>query len=260
MAGITSLATSLVSTLQQKKGNLYLTELLEPADKIGPTLYFQYFPATISDNKQSGWNSRRIPGGSLPIYHWVSSGARTISFAAVFTTDVDLANADPTSSQAIQASSAKLATLGLTPKNIDIRAAILWLRRFEYPRYPQAAASQQYNVTPPRKLYLIIPNSGIGLAGCGTLGADTVLCVMTSCDVTWNSFFPSNLPRMATVNLSFEEVPQLNGTVTFPTPTHSMDYLGGGIVGDESAGDNLVGGTTNTPDVGTFVVQYPFRK
>ena len=45
----------------------------------------QYFPESISDSRSANYEAKDIPGSSHPIYQWVSSGERTLSFTAVFT-------------------------------------------------------------------------------------------------------------------------------------------------------------------------------
>jgi hypothetical protein len=42
---------------------------------------------------------------------------------------------------------------------------------------------------------------------------------MTQCDITWEQFFPSGLPRIASVQLSFAEVAQSGGSVNLPAFT-----------------------------------------
>jgi hypothetical protein len=81
----------------------------------------------------------------------------------------------------------------------------------------------------PKRIQLVFPRGGLGLAGGRPQGADyeskngtdEVMCVMTQCDVTYEAFFPSGLPRIATVALAFAQIAQLPGTgpVAFPDAT-----------------------------------------
>ena len=46
---------------------------------------------------------------------------------------------------------------------------------------------------------------------------------MTQCDITYDAFFPSGLPRIATVSLAFAEIAQFGGVVHFPRRNTNMD-------------------------------------
>jgi hypothetical protein len=228
MAGLLSLAASLTSTLHKKQGQVLLTELSERDDSSLSTRAFQYFPESLSDTKNVDYTPRKIPGASLPVYQWVSSGERHISFTAVFTTDVNLLGEDGSASP--EAVAAKIESTQDKSRNVDIRSAIVWLRRFMMPRYGAAGQIGVPITYGPRKIMLHIPNSGIGLAGGGTasgVGPDSIICIMQQCDVTWETFFTNNLPRTAKVQLSFSQIPQFKGAVAFPSPDAGMDLVGG---------------------------------
>jgi hypothetical protein len=185
---------------------------------------FQYFPESISDNKAVNWQTKEIPGGSLPIYQWVASGERTVSFTAQFSSDIDLALL----SQAafgdfqVQVAKTRLKSTGTEERNVDVRSAIAWLRQYMLPSYDSVGQ----RTIPPPKLKLRLPQSGIGLAGGDSLAtsqdADVILCVMTSCDVTWEKFFATGNPRLASVSLAFAQIPQYQGVVSFPHRSKAM--------------------------------------
>src|SRR5690606_21461705 len=111
---------------------------------------------TITDTKSINYQAKEIPGGSLPLYQWVSSGERAISFEAVFTADVDLASDKDAFT--------KLVSKGQSHRNVDVRSALVWLRRFMLPRYVEEKQGVPLTQS-PRKCVLYIPNSGIGLNG-----------------------------------------------------------------------------------------------
>jgi len=239
MAGLLSLSKALKSGLGERKSQCAILEL---DDNDVPTsneyLAFQYFPETISDTKAVHYQTKEIPGGSLPLYQWTSGGERTISFTAVFSSDVDLIS----DAKAFD----KLRKKGYLKRNVDIRTALLWLRRFMLPRY---GAMQQLGVPltkAPRKLILRISNSGIGLnggdvnnhlgdAGSGPTGAniennsgsgvllDSMIAIMMQCDITYEAFFPSGMPRVATVQLAFAQIAQVGGLVNFPSNSDFTD-------------------------------------
>ena len=222
MAGISSLASALAPGTAVKTSDAVIVEL-DDRDDITNTdkLAFQYFPETISDSKGVNWAPKEVPGGSLPLYQWIGSGERRISFTAVFTTDTDISKTGQGTYTRSQVLNSRLKSVGKQSRNVDIRAAVYWLRRFILPRYDQdVGGSENTTLTrAPHKLRLVLPESGIGFAG-GTAshcGRDWMTCIMTGCEVSWESFFPSGFPRIATVALSFAQTAQYNGQIEFPS-------------------------------------------
>lgn len=232
MAGLLSLSQSPLFTSIDKRGS---SVAIYPFDDVKRGLNenqllnysraLQYFPETLRDSKEVNYQPKDIPGASLPIYQWVSSGARTLSFTAYFSCDNDL-EAKNTGQALVD----RLRDVGEERRNVDIRSAIYWLRSFMLPTY-ETSASLGTKTIPPKKLILIIPRSGIGAAGGTASGkpqVDSVVCVMTQCEVTHESFFPSGLPRLSVVELSFAQIPQYFGGVHFPQdfskndPTYTM--------------------------------------
>lgn len=249
MPGLGSLVSGLKPIAGRRRAECYLIAL---DDKGAPdtsvkgrpnTRKFQYFPETITDSKAINYATKEIPGGSLPLYQWVNSGARTISFSAVFTTDVDHIGADPTRferadpnvpSLALPADDGKsigrmldrLRASGAELDNPYIPGALYWLRSFMLPTYTSSTAPNLQDTpltSPPKKLLLVLEGSRIewlGGRGIGTeaSGKETtgIPCIMTQCEISYEMFFPSGNPRIATVQLAFEEVPQLKGVIQFP--------------------------------------------
>lgn len=213
-----TLAGAIAARLNQRRSQVILIELSSEDDSpTGQYLPFQHFPDTISDTKAVNYQQKTIPGGSLPLYQWMDSGERLISFTAVFATDNDL---DQTEGLA-----ERLASAGEKTRNIDIRTALVWLRRYLFPSYGDRGDLGVPLARAPRKLLLFIPGSKIGMMGCMATDSvqDSVVCVMTQCDITYEMFFPNGNPRIATVQLSFAQVPQRNGSVLFPSVTQAMD-------------------------------------
>lgn len=232
MAGLTSLARGLKSLVSQRTSDVLLVALKDTDDSpTGEVLRFQYFPETIQDSKQVNYQTKEIPGGSLPIYQWVSSGERLISFQAVFTTDVDMVTGggDGPGNPVVS----RLKGAGEAGRNVDIRGAVIWLRRFVLPRYGMNGDLGVPLTFAPRKIRMVIPGSGIGMAGGDSPAQsslkDSVHCVMTQCEVTWEAFFPNGFPRIATVALAFAQVPQLAGNVFFPSATEALDTARQGL-------------------------------
>lgn len=220
MPGIASLASAVASRLPDSTKKAYLIELDE-TDSPKAAFSFQYFPESISDAKNINYQQKEIPGGSLPLYQWISSGERLLTFTAHFSTDVDLRKPSVSgSSPEAQGLIARLQASGVKKRNPDIRSAIAWLRRYVLPTY---ANSITYA---PSKLRLSLPGSGIGVAGGSIAGSaldDTIICVMTQCEVTYEAFFPSGLPRYVNVQLAFAQIPQMNGQVLFPARDSQLD-------------------------------------
>lgn len=179
---------------------------------------FQYWPESIQDSRSSEWSPRNIPGGSHPIYQWTHGGERRLSFTVVFTTDTapgegilgdaqvgELAGTtrDPYAVMADR----PLSGIERGTRDVDIRAAVSWLRWFTYPAYDLGSNPKAYE---PAKALLVLPGSGIGHDS-----KDSILCVMTQCDVTYEAFFPDGFPRIVEVQLEFAEVVQMTGRVRF---------------------------------------------
>lgn len=200
---------------------------------------FQYFPDSFTDTKAVNYSTKEVPGGSLPIYQWVNSGARSIAFTAVFTTDVDhyAFKAPPSPLGAdggagesglvakAEAAAERLKAVGVNERNVYIPGALAWLRRFMLPRYGEQSEVGVPFTEPPRKLLLVFPGTNIHLSGGGNGFSENsaLLCIMTQCDVTYEALFPSGNPRIVTVQLSFNEVPQKAGSVRFPQVTPALD-------------------------------------
>lgn len=169
-------------------------------------LGLQYWPESISDSRGSEWSPRNIPGGSHPIYQWTHGGERRISFTAVFSTDT--APPDETSGRDDPyADISRLAGIRKGTRDMDIRAAVNWLRYFTYPRYGTGADLRAYE---PPKCILVMPNMGMGHDG-----SDYIVAVMNQCDVTYEACFPNGVPRLCEVSLEFSETVQYGNRVRF---------------------------------------------
>lgn len=233
MVGLSSLASKVgVGGLSERTTNATLYEIGDDNllteetnadfDAVGP-LAFQYFPESLTDTKQINIARKEIPGGSLPLYQWVNSGERQISFQAVFTTDVN--TYDESGTRQNQNLLERLKAVAVDRRNVDIVAAIAWLRRCLLPSYLLSGAGVGIPIArAPRTLLLHLLGSGIGLAGGGSslVSQHSVLCLMTQCDVTYEAFFPNGVPRIASVSLAFVETPQWGGRVTFQRRDTSM--------------------------------------
>lgn len=165
---------------------------------------FQYWPETLTDSRgDSGWQEKVVPGGSHPLVQWTAGGGRRLSFSVFFGRDEHPAELEDENED-----------------NVDIAAALAWLRYYTYPLYEQNSVK----VVPPPALLLVFPNTELGYAtgGGDQRGIDEVLCVMTSCDITYHAWFPNGTPRIVEASLEFLEIVQVGaGSIIF----HSRDSL-----------------------------------
>jgi hypothetical protein len=239
MAGLASLTQSLSSTLNDGRAGFNIITLGEGGNIVAKRS-LQYFPESLQDSKSVTYATRSVPGGSLPIYQWVSGGPRRISLRAVFTRDMD-PDTDPYPSSSTDGS-------GTMDQNVDIRSAIIWLRSHIYPRYTSVSAesneASSYLTLAPRQVILNIPHSGIG-SFSGNLTQDSVLAYMMECGVEYVSFFPNGVPRIAHISLAFEETAQYNGVVVFPQTSQITDGVWDDVMADNFARDGIVDYGTN---------------
>ena len=223
---LTDLASALFTQTTENRSEIMITGLRPTDDTPQETFVFQHFPEAVADNKAINQQQKEVPGGTLPIYQWISSGERTISFTAVFTTDVDLlAQGINKAAEVYQ----RIEGAGLTRHNVDVRTALAYLRTFMFPTYGNDAGLGVPVTMPPRKIRLTIPRSGLGLmggAGNGTVTPDSIICVMTQCDFNIVQYFPSGLPRIAEVSLAFAQTAQVGGQVNFPASALDLLQVG----------------------------------
>lgn len=210
MPGVLSAAAGIGNPTKQQLQPFYISPLDENDEEILADIRkFQYFPESVQDTKAVNFQQKEIPGGSLPLYQWVSSGERILTFQATFTTDTD--------PEEVSAEQLKLA--GVENMNVDVGAALTWLRSFMMPTYPRGGI-----VIPPQKLRLFMPGSGVDIIGGEMGGMDSILCQMTQCDITYEAFFPNGKIRIANVQLSFVQLAQKRGLVSFPDAQGMRDY------------------------------------
>lgn len=179
------------------------------ADPSGPnSIAFQYWPESLTDSRTVEWNPRVIPGGSHPIYQWTHSGERRISFIAVFTTDTEPSESSLRNRNPYEESFDNLLSgVQRGTRDIDIRAAVSWLRWFTYPTYGQGEDTRVFE---PAKVLLCMPNTGIAHTG-----EDHITAVMTDCTVTYEACFTSGFPRICEVSIELAEVVQRGSSVRF---------------------------------------------
>jgi hypothetical protein len=167
----------------------------------------QYWPETINDTIETGWNFKNVGGGSGALAQWASNGGRTISF-----------NVELSRLMAPSNSYSKLQDPGWTYKdgdafNVDIVSQIKFLRAFCYPTYEELGGA--ISTYPPPVMILCIPNIGLNESDSDDYGKNCIYCVMTGCDVTYTLLFPNGVPRRATVSLTLRQVIQTGTGIRF---------------------------------------------
>jgi hypothetical protein len=235
MAGLMSLARALAQQVNTRRTEAAIYEYDDSGNlasgKSGHPegFRFQYFPSTITVNKSQDYAVKKPFGASLPVRQWVGGGDNPIGFTAEFSCDVDLMAKGAAAGAALMK---KLHAAGAEDFNPDIRSALAWLGNMQSPTYGPEAI----NTKPPPALLLVLPGSGIGLVNGdpgGAVATDSAPCVLDSMDVTYEAFFPSGLPRLVQVALSFQRIPQIGGSIVFPGRTsvsrgaaHGAPFLG----------------------------------
>lgn len=181
---------------------------------------FQYYPDSVSDSRSVNLEEKYGIGSSHPIYQWIRGSSREISFDVVFTNEdstlssaafdqkeggSDLLNTLDQVGGFIKNPATAVATTILgsiykDPKhNTDIKAAIAWLRSFTYPVY------ENFKVSAPPRCALWLDGSGITSYVKGVSTVDVIPCIMTQCNVEYESFFNNGKPRVVKVGLHFVE-------------------------------------------------------
>ena len=190
---------------------------------------FQYWPESISDSIEIGWEFKNAPATSHGLAHWTQNGGRTISFEVTFARDMQfqpkrhaLLQADPN-------------TEGVREYNGNPDYMIKLLRAFCYPEQL------------PDGTVLSPPIAAVNLSGSsiGAEGEDIFYGVMTSCEVAYKRISADGsgeaFTRLATVNLAFKEVIQDPRTRTFNF--HYLDTLKNGMDQvSRTRGSNMVVG------------------
>jgi hypothetical protein len=88
MSIIRSIGQTVSLLEEQKIATMLLAEVNSKGEPVArKTRYFQYFPETIQDTRSVDYIQKNPVGSSHPLYQWVQSNARTISFTCIFSAD-----------------------------------------------------------------------------------------------------------------------------------------------------------------------------
>ena len=165
-------------------------------DVLLPETAFQYWPESIQDTIEIGWEFTNLPATSHGLAHWTQNGGRSISFECTFARDMQykprphaFLSANPDAD-------------GVKQYNSNPEYMIKYLRAFAH-----AEKTASGSVLSPPIAYLNLEGSSIGAKG-----GDSFAGVMTSCDVAYKRISRDSdgesFVRLATISLSFKEVVQ----------------------------------------------------
>lgn len=170
----------------------------------------QWWPETITDSIEIGWDFKQIPGGSHAIAQWSQNGGRTIGFEVVLSRlmkPVSTRNMMDKLRDPFELNTPISKRLkDNRPYNANIGGMIQYLRMYTRPTYAAGDFGYERALPPP---FAILNVPGLGL---NEDGSDSIYAVMVGCDVTYNLLFPNGAPRLATVSLSFKQVVQKPGS------------------------------------------------
>ena len=188
-----------------------------PSQLLSNIFVFQFWPTQVQDSYATEYASKVIPGLSHPLYQYIAGSGRTISFEAIFTSEIDEDRlSDPQNTTGGGGSTGVTAQLLPSSRyTVNVAAAINRLQSFQYPSY--VSHNSFTNTVPPPKLNLVIPGSRIGRGKT----KDSILCFLRSLKVTHESSFPSGTLRIATASLEFVETIQ----TAFSTTTNGSSIV-----------------------------------
>jgi hypothetical protein len=169
----------------------------------------QYWPESISDGKSAEWQSRTVPGLPVPLYQWVAGGERSLSFDAAFSRDMK-------GQVGVDIDEDK--------HNVDIDAAIAWLRLMVHNDYGQVGDVQNAAIAPPVLWMCGLGtsqesgmkmgyNTTVDLGVPNELGTTSpgVYVHMMECGAERKNWFNDGTTRYSAVSLSFSETIQIAG-------------------------------------------------
>lgn len=178
---------------------------------------FKILPDNISDNRGVNFASKAVVGGSHPIYQWVTSGERTVSFKILLSHENKIIFARSKLERAGNALKnplfAALSQLnkGQYENDQGIMESLEWLRALTYPvKKPKGLIGGP----PVLKLYLMTKaptQTTVGVTGSPPMSAKFVMnlsVILNSVNVNFEALFADGTPRLATVDLQFSEVVQ----------------------------------------------------
>lgn len=175
----------------------FIMKTTDDMGKKGEFLILPFFPESLSDTKAVNWDSMELPGGSHPLYQFVSGGERTFSFVAKLLRETKPISGYNNIDGPIDRRS---------PFNIDINKAVRFLRSCMYPRYEKSTVRS----APICKVK-------IGGTNFDKKSNGLINCFMTQCDVEVTKWWDDakTTPRVAEVSLAFTEIINVFNSVEY---------------------------------------------
>ena len=224
MAQVLGISVGAPNLFGEATKSVLLVGIGKNGEEVGNTrARLQYFPESLSDSRAVNYETKEIPGGSHPLYQWVSGGERQLSLTAVFTQENRLVRDAAGVGFGLPAEVPSQNPFGVAfspdKHSVDIRGAIAWLRQFTYPSYSQGLAS------PPLRVRLTFPGMRLSVVPGTAITSDSLMSIMTGCDVEYMQWWPDGVPKYATVSLSFSEIVQDPRKVQFQDAS-ALNFLG----------------------------------
>lgn len=163
--------------LTMRAQNASLLDYFNDSANFG-SVFFQFFPETITDDRQVDFNEQKLPFLTNPIPTFVSASPRTIAFTLQFAQELWIPNGVGDKRM-----------MRYTKHNFDVALSVQVVRSFAYP----------IKGFIPQPLLLTLPGTRIGI------DSDAIYCLLKGYSTTYESFFPDGQARIANMNLSFQE-------------------------------------------------------
>lgn len=184
-------------------------------------------PASFEDSKSSNWVQTSIPGQSDPVFQWISSGARTITFDALITKDKSNLSASDESADNVVATNAasteaffarvagliagvkaeniKASTLSIA-EDLSIEDHLNYYRSLLYPKYEEEGR-RRLKESPPR-LILLAGNSITSKPYSDKIDNKSVTWVLTELRIKTTKMLPNLAPMEAIVSFTLVQYNQ----------------------------------------------------
>jgi len=162
------------------------TSLLDQFNTSGGNkpLFFQFFPETITDDRQVDFNEQTLPFLTNPIPTFVSASPRTVAFSLQFAQELWIPSGSGDKNQ-----------MQWTKHNFNVGLAVQAIRSLAYP----------LSGIVPQPLLLTLPGTQIGIDG------DSIYCLLKGYSTSYDAFFPDGQPRIASMSLTLQEFTTLTG-------------------------------------------------
>ncbi len=199
--------------LEVLRGTLSIGEKMRTLESLIFT--FQYYPVSLSEYITVEYDETIVPGGSHPIYQWVSTGEHTITMTVYLARD--------TVQVLVGRAGRKLEVKDMSVEeklfNIDVADAINALKFLAYPTYSNLTTiAFNLNGIAPPVCRLILPNSKLG----GDK-KDGIFVILKNLNIEYLAFFPDGTPRIATADLDFLEI--INTPIGFRFKDRNTELL-----------------------------------